>query len=86
MNSTIKKRLEVMEEKLKASGPTYVLVELSDGTEQEMEIHEFHERWHEVRRFIKFTRGFDPKYRDIDVLMSVWEECAMEGQGINSDE
>ena len=76
MGLNLKKRVD----KLAARAlPTevWVMAQAEDGTEREVTIDEWYDRRHELR-FMRFTRGYDPTFHDINLLIaSMYEECGM---------
>lgn len=63
--------------------PVYVLVRDPTGQEEEMTVSEFDRRRKaEGLVFQRIVRGYDPTGRDIDVILSSWEEIAWLDRGI----
>lgn len=72
----IKKRVGTIEAQVLPT-EVWLLAETEAGTTTEVTVEEWFNRRHELR-FRKFTRGFDPTYHDIDLLISaMFEECGM---------
>lgn len=76
----IKSRVSALEAKIKPVEQSYVLAEHEDGSQEEVTVHEYYERRHELH-FIRFTHGTDPKFRDVKLMIRVWDEAAREKEG-----
>ena len=72
MRESTKKRLAVLEA-ARLPGESWVLAEAEDGTREELLVEDWFARRHELK-FLKFTRGFDPTYHDIDLLNAAIDE------------
>lgn len=72
MRESTKKRLAILEA-ARLPGESWVLAEAEDGTKVELLVQEWYERRGELK-FLKFTRGFDPTYHDIDLLNAAIDE------------
>ena len=72
----IKKRVGAIEAAI-LPREVWMLAETEAGTTTEVTVEEWYNRRHALR-FLKFTRGFDPTYHDIDLLIAAMcEECGM---------
>lgn len=69
----IRKRLEALE-RIRLPGESYVLCRMPDGSEREMPVKE----WALMpdAMFRRFTKGFDPRYKDVSLLIKFFDEEA----------
>ena len=75
---SLDKRLQQLEEAL-VGDPVVILARDPEGQEVEMTAKEYGERWKsDGLDFIRILRGFDPTYRDIDLILSTWRIAAEE--------
>ena len=80
--NSVEKRLKQLEEMI-AGEPVIVLVSDPSGSEREMSIDAFAERWKaDGLSFVRIVRGYDPTGRDIDVILSTWEVIANMDRGL----
>jgi len=71
----IKARLMRLENRLKRE-ESYILVRDEDGRENEIRL----DTWlsNPCGMFVRFTRGFDPNYRDIDTFLELIDKEAVD--------
>lgn len=80
--NSVEKRLKRLEEMI-AGEPVIVLVSDSLGSEREMNIDEFAERWKaDGLSFVRIVHGYDPTGRDIDIILNTWECIANMDRGL----
>ena len=79
----MEKRLQRLEEQL-IGDPVIILVGDSKGNNFEMTVPEYIKRWKkEGLGFIRILRGYDPTFRDIDAILSVFFELAEMDRGLD---
>lgn len=71
-----KKRLKALEARFTPDA-VYVLVQDAEGEEKEVTIQEWYDSKCELK-FVRFTRGFDPTFSDVKLLLRAFDEAANE--------
>lgn len=79
-----KKRLKMLEARFTPDA-VYVLVQDAEGEEREVTIEEWYQSW-QTMKFLKFTKGFDPEYHDVKLLLRAIDEAAAEAANEQCEE
>lgn len=72
----LKERIKALEARRKGDA-VYVMAQTPEGLQTEITIEEWYQNRHTLK-FLKFTRGFDPTYGDVALLLKAIDEEANE--------